>query len=118
MPVLAFVLASCTGDDTSAPKVSDEHVLSGVMQLVGGPSGTEPKPAPGTVTVTVSGGDVAASVRTAVDGTFEMQLRPGTYTLTGRSERYNSGDVDCVASDQTHVTDDDIRGVEVSCNMR
>lgn len=77
---------------------NDQHGLhppvpvNGVLQMVGGPAGMGPDPAPGRVTfVSDRGKGDTTSVPTKADGTFALELSAGSYAVTGTSPSYGKG---------------------------
>lgn len=75
-------------------------------------AGMSTTPLPGKVTA--SPGDLPPIV-VADDGAFVMTLPPGTYTLTGRSPRYNDGRVECRAASPVHVVANQTVVADVYC---
>ena len=64
---------------TGKTGVPRQFEVSGVMQMVGGPPGASPTPAPapGTINALDPGGVIVATVATAADGTFTLQAAYG-----------------------------------------
>lgn len=91
--------------------------VSGVLQMVGGPPGAEPAPAPGTVTARGEDGQLVW-VETDEQGRFVLRLAPGTYQLTGRSPQYQNGGRDCAADDPVVVEQADLGDIQVACHRR
>jgi hypothetical protein len=83
----------CPSNSTSGR--SETGILSGTLELVGGPPPGGPFPTNGTINIVGSGRTV--TVLAGADGKFQTHLQPGSYTVTGRSGRYNNGQQDCVA---------------------
>jgi hypothetical protein len=94
------------------------YTVTGRMVSVGGPIGSTADPAPGTITAANDAGVVFAQVQTEEDGRFEISLAPGTYFLTGRSSRHQSGQVDCEAEGEVVVVDEDLPRIDVLCQRR
>ena len=67
-------------------------VLAGRLVAVGGPTST-PRPLPGHVTA--SGPRASQTVQVGPDGNYQLDLPPGTYTLTGTSPLYGDGRGTC-----------------------
>ena len=74
-------------------------------------SGVATFPVPGKVMI--QPGDVTIDV--AGDGTFAVELAPGTYTLTGRSPQYGDGRGMCRADAAARVASGQTLGVNVYC---
>jgi hypothetical protein len=82
--------------------------VSGSLRMVGGPPGAGPDAVPGSVSATSLSDDGSLSdetckVTVGTDGHFTMTLSPGKYRFTGRSPRYNQGQVDCGSLDSDVV---------------
>jgi hypothetical protein len=101
---------------TGKTGVPRQFEVSGVMQMVGGPPGASPTPAPGTINALDPDGGVVATVATAADGTFTLQLPTGNYRLVGRSDRYQFGGADCTA--EVTIADGNVGNVLVQCLRR
>lgn len=65
-------------------------ILSGVLEMVGGPAPGPARPLPGTVTVRRSG-QPPVEVSAGKDGAFSVELPAGTYQVTARSPLYQDG---------------------------
>jgi hypothetical protein len=68
----------------------------GTLHMVGGPAPGRDERVPGTIIVTDAHGRQCSTTATS-DGTFGLALHPDTYTVIGRSPRYDGGAVDCSA---------------------
>jgi hypothetical protein len=99
--------------DGGQPEVGS---VSGTFIASGGPVGTPDDPLSGTITATAADGETTTTV--ATDGTFELDLPAGTYTFTGVSSRYQSGDAACAAPGSTVVTPGETTAAHVVCQRR
>jgi hypothetical protein len=97
---LAFVLllACCGGCSSSKPRATastapaGEGTVTGTLQLVGGPAPGTASPAAGEVYAFTSAGltgKPTARVKTGSDGSFSLNLPPGTYYLAATSPSFN-----------------------------
>ncbi|MCU1624961.1 MAG: hypothetical protein JWL79_3806 [Frankiales bacterium] len=102
----------------TVPQVNDGkpiHDTTGVLQIVGGPSG-QPQTVTGIVTFTAADGS-HSTVPVAGNGAFEVVISPGTYTVTGTSPSYREGAGVCRAERPVTVTfDAGARNVMVNCS--
>lgn len=96
----------------------DPRAVTGVMELVGGPAGTKPIRAPGTVSAINEHGDLIAEVKTNSNGRFAIGLPHGTYQFTGSSPKYGNGRGECRSNRKIDVNHDSISGIIVACEMR
>jgi hypothetical protein len=104
----SLALNSCIGYSTTG-------AISGRLVAVGGPNGS-PRPLPGTIRI--SGGDHEYTIRVApaAVGSFYAEVPEGTYSVTGRSPLYQSGERDCTtAQTSIQVRADDGVDVDVVC---
>jgi len=102
------VLAGCGG-------LSGSGTLSGHLYVVGGPAPGTPRAVEGTVVATGPGGRHTATV--GADGSFTMQLAPGTYTVTGTSPQYGEGKSPCPANGTVAVVQSEVRTADAYCQM-
>jgi hypothetical protein len=79
----SFVLLSAC---SSAPSTG---TVEGHFQAVVGHCCFGPRPLPGTIEVTGADG-AETSIKVAANGTFQVDLAPGTYTAVGHSARMQS----------------------------
>ncbi|MCU1488573.1 MAG: hypothetical protein JWN67_5319 [Actinomycetia bacterium] len=98
------------GTHTDPPRVA----VSGVLRMTGGPSGASQPGAPGEVTFTSSA--LAATATAGPDGTFRLQLPPGTYTATGTSPQYGDSQGICRADQPVVVGAHGTAGLVVACS--
>lgn len=100
MPKHAFALlalglvAGCSSHSTGPLEPPVE--VHGVLRMTGGPAGATEPSVPGRVRFVGprKGGDTL-EVPTAANGTFSLELNPGSYTVTGRSPQYDDGNGIC-----------------------
>jgi hypothetical protein len=98
--VLALVLIATSCG--AAPTV-ETGVVQGMLEAVGGPAPGTPRPLQGSITLR----DSDATIFTATvgsDGAFLVRVPIGTYAITGRSQVYDSGSVDCTSSGPVTLT--------------
>ena len=106
-----------------APRDGRVAQLSGNLRMVGGLDPGRPQPVAGTVLAVRSSGEQCGA-NAARDGSFAMQLLPGTYTLTGRSPSFNDGKYECDAPHAVIVDERPMTSqgpppfVDVICPMR
>jgi hypothetical protein len=91
--------------------------VSGVLLAVGGPDGTISRNWPGVVQLRRAG-RVVATGRADRQGNFEIVAPPGTYTMTGRSPRYDGGHGVCRAEKPVTIKVDGYAYGNVLCQMR
>ena len=75
-----LMLTALAGCSQGAPKTA---ALTGYLRASGGPAPGTAYPVPGTITAENTNGTFPATV--ASDGTYDLSLPPGTYTVTGKS---------------------------------
>jgi photosystem II stability/assembly factor-like uncharacterized protein len=73
---------------------SGNGVVLGALEAVGGPAPGTPRPLRGAITLRDSAG-TAFTATAGSDGVFSVRVPTGSYTITGRSPLYDSGNVDC-----------------------
>ncbi len=109
LSLAAFPLVGCTS--------SDRGTLTGHLMSVGGPAGVPSHPMDvGAVTVHGPGGDHTVPVSTS--GRYTLTLRPGTYTVTGRSPGFLDGRGGCSATAEVTVNRGRTSGADVFCQLR
>jgi len=84
--VTLLVLAGCSSSRHNGPGLST--LVTGVLQMVGGPPPGAPRPLAGDVTIyrgKDSTGSQVAAVRTDAKGRFRVDLSPGTFFFVGHS---------------------------------
>jgi hypothetical protein len=102
--VLALGLSGCGGDDEPKPKVAEPTAppsslpasvgtVQGRLLLVGGPAPGAESAAPGKLRITRPGSSVKADI--GEDGTYAIQLAPGSYRITATSPKYDNSDGTC-----------------------
>ena len=89
--------------------------VSGLLELVGGPSGLA-LARPGRVSLTK--GDEVVIADTDESGRFTAEVTPGTWTVTATSPSYNSGEGRCFAQEPVRVAEHGVSGVRVVCPMK
>jgi hypothetical protein len=90
------------------PQVNDGepiHDTTGVLQIVGDPSGQPPRTVAGIVTFTAADGS-HSTVPVEGNGAFEVVISPGTYVVTGTSPSCGGGADPCKAERPVTVTFD------------
>jgi len=98
--VLAAGIAVLLGCDANP---GYHQTVAGEFVRVGGPPPGSPYPLPGTITArAASGGTLTA--KAGRDGRFTLSLPPGSYRVTGRSPRIQSGQTICAAARELHVS--------------
>ncbi|MCR6492567.1 hypothetical protein [Cellulomonas sp. P24] len=102
------VLAGCGGS-------SGHGTLSGHLYVVGGPAPGTPRAVDGTVVATGPDGRHTATV--GADGSYTMELAPGTYTVTGTSPQYGDGKSPCPANGTVAVVQSEVRTADAYCQM-
>lgn len=100
------LLAGCGGP-------SGHGTLSGHLYMVGGPAPGTPRAVEGTVVATGPDGRHTATV--GADGSYTMQLAPGTYTVTGTSPQYGEGKSPCPANGTVAVVQSEVRTADAYC---
>jgi hypothetical protein len=91
--------------------------VSGTLQLTGGPRGASPSGVAGTVFFEGTDGASAATVVSA-DGRFAITIKPGRYTVTGRSPAFGAEQYLCHAPAPAIVPPGGLRDVRVLCVRR
>jgi hypothetical protein len=91
--------------------------LTGHLYGVGGPAPGAPRPWPGTITVT-GGLGVHRDVQVGASGRFSVLVPAGTYTVAGRSPRYQDGAGACRAVGPVLVTSGHRTKADVLCQLR
>jgi hypothetical protein len=92
----------------------DEGTLVGILQAVGGPARTGPRPLSGSVTFHGSNGNIA-TIELSANGRFSAHLPVGRYTVAGRSPQFDGGTSECQAPGPITVTKDVTSHVEIDC---
>ena len=114
----AVLLAAMTGcsiegaDDTPSPQPTPTAIggVSGTFRVSGGPYPGVDEPLSGIVAFDGRGTEEV----TASDGTFALELPPGTYTVTGQPQEGRFAPTTCPPKTLTVVADQ-VSTVEVSC---
>jgi hypothetical protein len=109
-----MTLASCSSP-TGPP--GPTGTLTGTLQAVGGPSGAGPRVLTGQIILNGSNG-TRFSITAGANGRFSVPVAVGTYTVTGRSSRYEGGTGDCRASGPVTVTKGVTSSVDVDCQEK
>ena len=114
--VAALVLpaALLVGCSASTPATG---TISGHLRQVGGIPPGDDRPVPGTVTIT--GGAVSKELAVGNDGSYTVDVPPGTYTVVGHSPTSLSGNKqgDCAASGPAVVTSGMSTTADVICSI-
>jgi len=112
--VALTAVAGCSGGP--APSTG---TVTGYLEMAGGPAtlagGTPSFRVPGTITA-VSARDTQHGPA-AKNGAFTLVLPVGTYTLTGTSPQYNSGQGRCIATGRVVIRAGVITRADVTCVM-
>ena len=114
----AVLLAAMTGcsvegaDDTPSPQPTPAATgsVAGTFRVSGGPLPGVDEPLSGTVTFDGRGAEEV----TTPDGTFNLELPPGTYTVTGQPQEGRFAPTTC-PSETVTVVADQVTTVAVSC---
>lgn len=117
----------CAMTPTNADKEAKESAdspagLMGTLQWVGGRAPGTAEPYPGTIHVVSTDGTIDQTTETSPDGTWRMDVPPGTYTVRATSPGYLSKDgaPDACrpAADPVTVKDGEPTRVEVYCQLK
>lgn len=112
MVVAAGVLTGCS---TGAA----HGTIIGTLVAVGGPAPGLPRPLPGSVRLTNMHTHASKVVTVGVDGRYSLPIAPGSYTLTGKSPQYNSGQsYDCQAQRAAVVVSSKTTTSDVYCEEK
>ena len=114
--VLCAGLVGCSSEQHRplGPPV-DVH---GVLRQTGGPAGASQPGVPGRVKFVMdAGAGDTTEVPTKADGTFTVQLSPGTYQVTGRSPSCNDNKGVCRAGANI-VVKPGVASVTVACDRK
>ena len=112
--VASVLLAGCSSP-TGPP--GPTGTVTGTLRAVGGPSGDDPRALSGEITLHGSSGHIVG-ITVGARGRFSEPVPVGTYTLSGRSPRYEGGTGDCRASGPVTVTKGVTSRVEVDCREK
>lgn len=112
-----------TGYVSVAP--SGDGTVTGMLRLVGGPAPGIDEPASGVVYAFTSSslsGTQIAKAKTGSDGSFHLNLPPGTYYLAGTSPSFSidspPSTPPCRADGPVVVSEGSISQVDVACPMK
>jgi len=94
-----------------------EGTATGLLEMTGGPHGSDARPTSGTVTFIGSAGHEVTTSASA-DGSFRATLTPGKYTVTGTSPNFDAGRRECVADAPIRVHAGEGISVNVICHRR
>lgn len=113
--VLLATMTSCSfegADDTPSPRPAPAATgsVAGTLRVHGGPYPGVDKPLSGTVTFDGRGTQEV----TTPDGTFALELPPGTYIVTGQPQEGRFAPTNC-PSETVTVVAERVTTVEVSC---
>lgn len=100
--------------------VASSSTLKGSLEWVGGPSSGSAVPHPGTIHVVSADDSVDETAQAEADGSWDMLLPPGTYTVRATSPGYLSarGASDaCSATESVTVRADQVLNVKVYCQL-
>jgi hypothetical protein len=109
-----MTLAGCSSP-TGPP--GPTGTLTGTLQAVGGPPGAGPRVLAGQIVLNGSNGS-KFSITAGANGRFSVPVAVGTYTVTGRSSKYEGGTADCRAFGPITVTEGVTSSVDVDCQER
>ncbi len=115
---IIFLLTTACGGATMTSSRTAPVSVSGRLATVGGPvvEGTNTG-IQGTVTFGSTSGQT--DVQTRVDGSFETQMEPGTYRVSGRSEKFGGGSLEChTTEDKLTITENGATDVFVACSAK
>jgi len=91
-------------------------VVTGRLVAVGGPASV-PRPLPGEIVAT--GPRASKTVQVGPDGRYQLDLPPGTYTISGTSPGYADGQSTCRTNEaSTKVNAGQIDTIDVICGER
>lgn len=100
------VLTSCSGHQTQ-----NSGIMTGTIQIVGGPAPGTARGLPGIVTAT-NGAGRQYSVKAYADGRFRLSLPAGIYAVTGKSP------LGCTMRSDVHVVARTLTpGIRVFCSV-
>jgi hypothetical protein len=113
LPVVAasLLLASCSSPNGPPGPTG---TVTGTLQAVGGPPGAGPRALSGQVTLHGSNG-TRNIISVGANGRFSVPASVGTYTISGRSPKYERGTADCKASGPLTVHKGLTSSVKVDC---
>ena len=108
-------VAILVGCSASTPTTG---TLTGHLRQVGGPAPGVNRPVPGTVTI--SGGSATKALPVGDDGSYTVDVPPGTYTVVGHSPTTLTGDQqqDCPAPSAATVTAGTTTTADAICSIR
>ena len=113
--VLTALAALCAGMSLAGcSSPPDKGTLVGILQAVGGPAETGPRPLGGSVTFHGSDGNIA-TIELSANGRFSAHLPVGRYTVAGRSPQFDGGAGECQAPGPVTVTNDVTSHIEIDC---
>lgn len=92
-------------------------VLTGTLEAVGGPAPGVAHPLPGTITLS-DPQLPATTITVGPDGKFSVPVIAGSYTITGRSPKYQRGNATCSAPGPVNITLGATRQVTVTCQEK
>ena len=92
--------------------------ITGHLRQVGGAPPGVNRPVPGTVTIT--GGTVTKDLQVGQDGSYTVEVPPGTYSVVGHSPTAMSGNeqIDCHAVGGTEVKSGATTIADAICSIR
>jgi hypothetical protein len=116
LSLLAVIAASVPLASCSSPNgpPGPTGTLTGTLQAVGGPSGIGPRALSGQVTLRKPNG-ARDIISVGANGRFSVPASVGTYTVSGRSPKYQGGTADCKASGPVTITKGVTSSVKVDC---
>lgn len=117
---VAWVSLIAVGLLAGCARASGQATLSGHLYMVGGPvvRGATPSPRPLAGKVVASGPAGAYTATVGADGSYTLQLPPGTYSVTGTSPSFNGGTGICRADGTVTVVIGQQGTVDVYCQAR
>lgn len=114
---LGSACAGGSGATHPTPGTAADGVIHGRLLAVGGPPGISPRPLPGKVKA-VGAGSTSHVATVTADGSFRINVAPGTYALTGTSPLYDSGHAQCRAQQPVRVSAGEAVTADVYCQEK
>ena len=118
MSAAMLMLLSLSGCGSASRLVSTSKAkVSGTLEYQGGMAQSR-SVLPGTVYFKDTAGS-ATSARTSPEGIFDIELLPGSYTVTGTSTKFQGGRAVCrTESDNVQVPAKGVSNLIVSCLIK
>ena len=110
------VTTATNGDVTYDTRGEESYVdVYGYLVLTGGPEGTPEDAVEGMLAFESKDGSNGGD-GTRPDGSFALQLYPGTYRISATTPAYNGGKVPCVK--ELVVGTESLNGVRIECHRK